>query len=180
MSEQRDTIIEAEVNGTTGSEGRAGLVLATEILPSSLPIIPLRPRPAFPNMLVPMAVSEPSQIEAVKRAMESPSRTLGLLLVRNPEEPDGPDNLYGVGVAGKIVKLIHSDDEGAQFLVNTLERFTVEELAEAGGGYFARVRYHHGTELSVNPELKAYSMAVLTALKELIQIVPGASSGSYR
>lgn len=172
MSEQHDAIIEAEINGKPAAGEAGGLILAAEVLPAGLPIIPLRPRPAFPNMLIPLVVNEPRQVQAVKRAAESPSRAIGLVLVKEPDAPDAPGNLHAVGVAGKIVKVIHADDESAQVLVNTLERFTVEEMTEAADGYFARVRYHYGTELSVNPELKAYSMAVLATLKELIQINP--------
>ena len=172
MSELHDGIIDAEFNGTPVGDESGGLVLATEVLPAGLPIVPLRPRPAFPNMLIPLAASDRHQVEAMKRAMESPSRTVGLVLVKDPDKPDSPENLHGVGVAGKIVKVLRADDDGIQFLVNTLERFAVEELTDAGGAMFARVRYQFGTELSVNPELKAYSMAVLATLKELIQINP--------
>ncbi|HEY6838626.1 MAG TPA: LON peptidase substrate-binding domain-containing protein, partial [Geobacteraceae bacterium] len=172
MSAQHDDIIEAEVNGPQVVEEQGGLVLAAEVLPAGLPIVPLRPRPAFPAMLVPLVVNDPRQMEAVKRAVDSPARAVGLVLVRDNDAPDGPDNLHRVGVAGKIVKVLHADDDSIQFLVNTLERFSVEEVSEADDGLFARVRYHYGTELSVNPELKAYSMAVLATLKELIQINP--------
>jgi ATP-dependent Lon protease len=172
MSEQHDEIIDAEFNGKSVKEKSGGLVLATEVLPAGLPIIPVRPRPAFPNMVIPIAVNDRHQVEAVKRAMESHSGAVGLVLVKEPDAPDSPNNLHKVGVAGKIVKLIHADDDSAQFLINIIERFTIEELTEPADGYFARVRYHYGTELSGNTELKAYSMAVLATLKELIQINP--------
>ncbi len=172
MSKQRDAVIEAEFNGKPVEDEPGGIVLATEVLPAGLPIVPLRPRPAFPNMLIPLAVNEPRQVHAVKRATESPSRAIGLVLVKEPEAQDGPDNLHGVGVVGKVVKVLHDEEESTQVLINTLERFTLEEVSEADGGFFSRVRYQYGTELSVNPELKAYSMAVLATLKELIQINP--------
>ena len=66
------------------TEERGSIVLATKVLPSFLPIIPLRPRPVFPNMLVPMVVSEPHQILAVRHAMENPPHVLGFV--------DGPDH----------------------------------------------------------------------------------------
>jgi len=147
-------------------------VLASEVLPVGLPIIPVRPRPAFPNMLIPMVLNDHHHVQAVKLAMESPSRTLGLVLVREPDKPDTMDNLHQFGVAGKIVKMIHADDDSAQFLINTLERFTIQEINETPGGFFAGVAYQYGTELSVNPELKAYSMAVISTLKELVQLNP--------
>ena len=49
----------------------AELVPAGEILPAGLPILPLRPRPAFPSLLMPMAANGPLQANAVKKALES-------------------------------------------------------------------------------------------------------------
>ncbi len=40
------------------------LVLAAEILPDGLPIIPVRPRPAFPGILIPMAISGRERVAA--------------------------------------------------------------------------------------------------------------------
>lgn len=172
MNQKFDDVIEAEFNGNQGSDGTGGIVLASEQLPATLSILAVRPRPVFPNMLVPLMVNDPHQIRAVKQAVESPSRTLGLVLVREADHPDSPGNLHRVGVAGKIVKVLHLDDDSAQFLINTLERFTIEELSETDDGLFAKVDYLYQPELSVNPELKAFSMAVLATLKELIQINP--------
>jgi ATP-dependent Lon protease len=169
MSEKDIEVLEAQTDDNTES---SGLVLASEVLPAGLPIIPLRPRPAFPNMLIPMSVQDPKQVLAVKRTMETPARAIGLVLVKDPEKPDGPDNLHSVGVAGKIVKMMHADDDSAQFIVNTLDRFSIRELDGNSGVLFANVSYQYGTELSVNPELKAYSMAVISTLKELVQINP--------
>ncbi|HJV36112.1 endopeptidase La [Geomonas sp.] len=169
MSEKETEVLKAEVHNEPDT---GGLVLAAEVLPATLPIIPLRPRPAFPNLLVPMVLNDPHEVEAVKRAMESPSHALGLVLAKHADLPDGPDNLNAVGVAGKIVKIIHMDDNSAQFLINTLERFTVEEVTQTGGVLYGRVSYQYEPELSVNSELKAYSMAVVSTLKELVQINP--------
>ncbi|HJV64376.1 MAG TPA: endopeptidase La [Geomonas sp.] len=169
MSEKETKVLEAEIEKQPDG---GGLVLAAEVLPASLPIIPLRPRPAFPNLLVPMVLNDPHEVETVKRAMESQTHTLGLVLAKHPDHPDGPDNLCTVGVAGKIVKVIHLDDNSAQFLINTLERFSLEEVTQTGGVLYGRANYQYQTELSVNNELKAYSMAVVSALKELVQINP--------
>lgn len=170
MSEKDIEVVEAEINGKSLQPG--SLVLASEVLPLGVPIIPIRPRPAFPNMLIPMALDDPNQIRAIKHAMESQTQAIGLVLVKDPEKPDGPDNLHAVGVVGKIVKMIHLGDDNAQFLLNTLERFRIVELHQSDGASYATVSYQYGTELSGNPELKAYSMAVVGALKELVQINP--------
>jgi ATP-dependent Lon protease len=174
MTDENNDFIEAEINGGEAEkENSSGdLVLATEILPNGLPILPLRPRPAFPSLLIPMAATGEMQIKAVKKAVESPSQALGLVMVRDLEAPDSPENLHQFGVVGKIVKVVHADDENAHFLINCLERFSIEDLKETSEGLFARAKYHFGAELSVNPELKAYSMAIIATLKELVQINP--------
>jgi len=176
MSDNFDEIPEdlnhvlAEPTETGGEEG--GLVLASDVLPAELPIVPLRPRPAFPGILLPLAINSPEGLVAFKRAMDSASHALGLVLVRDPEQADTTENLHRVGVAGRIVKVIHADEDNAHFLFNALERFTIRDLAERDEGFFARVDYRYETELSTHTELKAYSMAIISTLKELVQINP--------
>jgi len=150
----------------------AELVLAADILPNGLPIIVIRPRPAFPGLLIPLAVSGASQVDAIKQAMDTPSQAIGLVLARDPDSEDSPENLHRIGVACKIVKLIHIEDNEAQFLSNCLERFEIRQLEQKRNGFFAQVRYHYGAEFSGNQELKAYSMAIISTLKELVQINP--------
>jgi len=171
---------EQEPQDENGSDGRVvevdsmpndGLVLASDMLPVELPLIPVRPRPAFPGLLVPMALSDAAQVRTFRHAFEG-NKALGLVLVRDLEQPDGPDNLHAVGVVGRIVKVVHLDDDSAHFLINCVERFTLEAVHVNAYGLSGLVHYHVAAELSVNPELKAYSMAIISTLKELVQINP--------
>lgn len=149
-----------------------GLVVAADTLPTGLPIIPLRPRPAFPGIMIPLVLNGEAQVAALHQAMEHQVQTIGLVMVRDLDEEDGAQNLHKVGVAAKIVKVLHTEKNAAHVLVNSLERFSIEDIHEKGSSLYARVRYHFATELSVNPELRAYSMAILSTLKELVQINP--------
>ncbi len=176
MNDDKDKIIDSEINGNGQTAGEPrfadGLVLASDILPGELPILPLRPRPAFPSLLIPMVANGPLQRAAVTRALATPSQAIGLILVKHLEGEDSPGNLHRVGVVGKILKVIHQDEESIHFLVNCLERFTCDEIYVHNGGLSARVSYRYSAELSVNAELKAYSMAIIGTLKELVQINP--------
>ena len=179
MSEENDEkIIEPEVTVEQGEPGQPvdtpadGLVVAAQMLPNQLPLIPLRPRPCFPALLVPLAANGPQQMAAVRQAAESPTRAIGLVMVRDLEAEDGPENLQAVGVAAKILKILHADDDSIHVMVNCMERFSIVEVIPSRRMLAARVRYHYAPELSVNPELKAYSMAIIATLKELVQINP--------
>jgi hypothetical protein len=79
----------------------AGLVLAGETLPTSLPIIPIRPRPFFPGLHIPLEVDE-ENLSVVELAMESSTGTLGMVLVKNLQGGDNLENLHRVGVAAEM------------------------------------------------------------------------------
>jgi ATP-dependent Lon protease len=148
-----------------------GLGRASEVLPERIPILPIRPRPFFPGLPVPMEI-QGKQVALVENAMQTAAETIGLVLARNPKEEDSAANLHRVGVAAKILKAVQMDSDTVHMLVNCMERFTIEDLAEIPAGLTARVKYHHPTEFSVNPELKAYALAVISSLKDLIKLNP--------
>ena len=149
-----------------------GLVLVSELLPEEIPIFPLAVRPFFPGLPVPMELSG-DQLRLVEHAVESSNKTMGLVLVRDPEAESSPGNLHRMGVAGKIVQASQSEDhQGAHLVMNCIERFEIREVRSIPAGMVAQVEYHPAPELSVNPELKAYSMAIVATLKELIKLNP--------
>ncbi|MCZ6769590.1 MAG: endopeptidase La [Acidobacteria bacterium] len=173
MSKKKTDISEAveEESAKPQGAGETGVVLAGEVLPTSLPIMPIRPRPLFPGIHIPLAVRE-DQLSVVEWALESAGQTLGLVLVRDVEGEDSAKNLYRVGVAGKILKAIKEDQGSAHVLISCLERFTIQEVGDTPQGLLARVKYHHATELSPNQELKAYAMAIISTLRELTSLNP--------
>lgn len=147
------------------------LVLASEILPDKIPILPLRQRPFFPGLPVPIEIHG-EQLLLLQNALESSSETLGLVLVRDADGPDTPANLHRVGVAAKVLRAIQTEGETAHILVNCLQRFTIESISETDKGWMAAVTYHASAEFTVNPELKAYSMAIIATLKDLVKLSP--------
>ena len=174
--EDHDESIEYEIEVETDTEVQAipdeGLVLARDMLPSQLPIIPLRPRPAFPGVIIPLTVNGKARVNTIKQAMESDSQAIGLVMVQELDEDDSITNLQRVGVAAKILKLIHTEDESAHVLVNSLERFSIDEVRETNGIIYTDVTYFLSAVQKETPELRAYSMAIISTLKELVQINP--------
>ena len=148
-----------------------GLVLAGEMLPPSLPVLPVRPRPFFPGIHIPLQIPE-HQLEIVNWTLDSTHRTLGLLFVKNLDDEDSAENFHRVGVAAKILKAFKDEDGTAHILIGCLERFTVHDLTETDLGVFAEVEYHPAPTTPADEELKAYSMAVITALQELMKTNP--------
>jgi ATP-dependent Lon protease len=149
----------------------APLVLASELLPTRLPILPIRPRPLFPGLPIPLEIGA-EQIQGIQHALEYASKTLGIVLVRDLNGPESPENLYRVGVAAKILRVFQAEGESTNILINCVERFSIEEITKAEFGMTATVRYEPPVELPVTEELKAYAMAVVTTLKDLVKLNP--------
>ncbi len=174
--EDHDESIEYEIEVETDTDVHAipdeGLVLARDMLPSRLPIIPLRPRPAFPGVIIPLTVNGKDRVKTIKQAMETDSQAIGLVMVQELDDKDSTSNLQRVGVAAKILKLIHTEDDSAHVLVNSLERFSIDDVLEIDDIIYTDVTYFLSTVYSENPELRAYSMAIISTLKELVQINP--------
>ncbi len=152
-------------------EDNTGLVIASEVLPEYLPVLPLRSRPVFPGMPVPIEVRG-EQIATIDHALKASGETLALVLLRDVKGPDSPENLYQVGVVGKVLKTIPADEHSAHVIVNCLQRLTVVEANKPQNLIMAKVDYHFEPEIVVNEELKAYSMAIISTLKELVSLNP--------
>jgi len=161
-------IVDHPVNNEVEKEG---LVIATEVLPEQLPVLPLRLRPCFPGVPVPIEVTG-EQRSAVEYALKSSGETLALVMVKDPKEPDSPENLHQVGVVAKVLKAVQADETTTHFIVNCLQRISIIDVKKVQSILIAHVKHHYTPELSVNEELKAYSMAIVSTLKELVTLNP--------
>ena len=83
--------------------------LLTQI-PSELGILPIKNTVIYPHMIVPLIVETPKSIELVDDVMNS-NRILALVSQKHPEtEHTSPDDLYSVGTAASILKIIRLND----------------------------------------------------------------------
>ena len=162
---------ELETEKLVPEEQSAPLVLASEMLPAHLPILSIRPRPLFPGFPIPLEVGS-EQLPAIQHALEYSAKTLGVVLLRDVNAAESPESLYRVGVAAKILRVFHGEGEGTSILVNCVERFTIEEFSKADFGLTATVKYEVPVEVPITEELRAYAMAVITTLRDLVKLNP--------
>lgn len=155
------------------------LVLAREILPDRLPIIPITSRPLFPKMIVPMLIDDSKGRRVVADVLQTQSKFVGIVLAKQHENrPESgivkSSDLYSVGVVAEIVRVNQpsSPEAPMQVMFGALERFVVEKIIAEEPVILAKVKYLVETEMSVNEELKAYSVSIITCIKELIKLSP--------
>ena len=91
-------------------------------IPEVLPVLPLRDIVIFPFMIVPLYVSRDRSIKAVDQALAE-NRMILLAAQRKQDEDDpGPDDIYPVGTAALIMRMLKLPDGRIRVLVQGLSR----------------------------------------------------------
>ena len=143
-------------------------------IPEELPILPLRNTVAFPYIVMPLAVGIPRSVRLIEDA-DKGDRMIGLVAMRDPSiEVPSAEEVYQVGTAAIIHRVMRSDDGTLTVFIQGLERFRVVEWVVAEPYLRARVQLEPDiVENSVVEEaLRRNLLDVSTRLAELIPQFP--------
>src|SRR6266536_2969031 len=114
-------------------------------IPGELPLLPLRDIVIYPFMIVPLFVSREKSIRAVDEALgENRMILLASQKDLDKEEPTS-DDLYKVGTAAVIMRMLKLPDGRIRILVQGLARADIESVDTTGE--YIRARLH------VTPEI---------------------------
>ncbi len=168
-------LVRDEQHSESTQEQRAGsgnsIAVPTDLLPTTLHLLPLSERPFFPAQALPLLLNEDPWLPTVEAAATTEQRVVGLLLARadNPDQAK-PEDFFPVGTVVRMHQLARGDDR-LQFIAQGLKRFRIVRWLSTTSPYLVQVDYLD--EHFVNDqELRAYSLAVLNTLKELIPLNP--------
>ncbi|AXA68390.1 endopeptidase La [Pseudomonas oryzihabitans] len=154
--------------------GQTGLVLPGQNLPDKLYVIPIHNRPFFPAQVLPVIVNEEPWAETLELVAKTDHHCLALFYMeQQPGDAEGfdPDQLPQHGT---LVRIHHAtrQDGKLQFVAQGLSRVRIR-------GWLRRQRPPYLVEvehLRLNPdpsdEVKAYGMALINAIKELLPLNP--------
>jgi ATP-dependent Lon protease len=140
-------------------------------LPAALPVLPLKGTVTYPDTVTPLAVGQERSIKLVNDVL-SGERMLAMVASRDPEndEPE-PDDLYDVGVAGVVARMLKVPDGTIRILVQGAQRIRIGEYIAEQPYLVARI-----TELPdiVEPsaELDALARNVQNTFTEIIEEIP--------
>ena len=140
-------------------------------LPSALPVLPLKEMVAYPDTLTPLAVGQERSVKLIDDVL-SGERTLVLVASRDPEiEEPGPDQLYDVGVAGVVARMLKVPDGTIRILVQATERVRLGEFIAERPYLVARIE-QLPDEVEPSPELEALTRNVQRTFSEIIEQIP--------
>lgn len=147
----------------------------TQELPSQVFIVPLTRRPFFPGMAAPLVIEPGHYYEVLKNVAKSNHKCMGLFLTKQEDVniyKVGYSDLYQVGVLARILRIIPMEQGGAQVVLNMERRISIKKQAKSTKFLKADVSYHEDASAKMSKELKAYSISIITTIKELLKLNP--------
>ncbi|HEY2072505.1 MAG TPA: endopeptidase La, partial [Gaiellaceae bacterium] len=160
----------SEIVAISVEEQRLAEELADE-LPRTLPILPLKDTVVFPASMTPLAIGQDRSIALVDDVLGD-DRLLALVAVENDDaEAPGWDDVYRVGTAAIVHKMIRVPDGTLRVLVQGLRRVRVERQVQ-DDPYLVAELSEQPDVVEESKEVEALTRNVQTLFGRIIGLVP--------
>ena len=139
-------------------------------LPDVLPVLPLKDSIVFPYIIVPLSVSREQGVQAVDHAL-SENRMILLVGQQNHAADDpAPQDLYTIGTAAVIMRMLKLPDGRIRILVQGISRARIEHISQTEPFPQAKITPH---ELPDEEEPTLESQALIRSVKENLERAAG-------
>ncbi len=142
-------------------------------IPEELPILPLRGVVVYPLMVVPLTVGQARSVRLIDDVAVG-DRRVGLVASKEAEiDEPGPDEVYQVGTAAIIHRLIKAPDGTMRIIVQGVERIRIDEwIAEEP---YLKARVSQADDITPEEddvEAEALVRNVVDLFSRLVALVP--------
>lgn len=141
----------------------------SELLPETLPILPLRNTVLFPGVVIPITAGRDKSIRLIKDANNG-SKVIGVVSQKD-EETENPDvkDINTLGTVAKILRVLQMPDGNTTVIIQGKKRFEIAEVLTKDPYITATVR--ETKEERPSPEDGEF-LAIIESIKELsLQII---------
>ncbi|MFK8043232.1 endopeptidase La [Congregibacter sp.] len=149
--------------------------VADDVLPDSLYLIPVPQRPFFPGQVQPVGMDPEQWSGTIKAVMDKSNGVVGLAYV-DPSQLSGaepqPKNFPEIGCVVRLHRPPMAAENPGQFLAQGVRRFRIVRWLSDKAPYRVQVEYPRSQGDRDSDDVKAYAMAVLQAVKELLPLNP--------
>ena len=141
------------------------------IIPDELPVLPLRGTVLYPDLILPIMVGRKKSVKLIDDAMDS-DRIIGVITQKRSEIEDPKEtDLYSVGVAALILRMIRELDGSQRVIVQGVSRMKVKEYFQREPYYKAKVEViDEGLVQGV--EIDALMMNLKNLFQRAVELAP--------
>jgi ATP-dependent Lon protease len=144
--------------------------------PDQLYVLPRTGIPFFPGMLTLIAIEKGPFYEILKLIHATDHRCIALFLTKDKDaniNEVGVKDLNKVGVVARILHQYRTEDERVVHVKLQIEKRITLEKQVKDKHLCVQVKYHEDTPSEeLSRELKAYSISIITTIKELLKLNP--------
>ncbi|MDH3879744.1 MAG: endopeptidase La, partial [Desulfobacterales bacterium] len=172
MSEQ-DQAVDADAI-IPGEESQAQApAVADDVLPDTLYLMPIPNRPFFPGQVQPVAINPQEWDSTLDAVAQAGNGLIGLSYV-DQVDPGGiePRQFPEIGCAVRLHRAPMTADQAGHFLAQGVKRFRIVRWLSNKPPYLVQVEYPRSQGDRDSDEIKAYAMALIKEIKELLPLNP--------
>ncbi len=138
------------------------------VIPDVLPVLPIRDMVVFPGTVVPLTIRREASLKLLDTSLPE-SKIIGLVTQRDGAKDDPtPEDLYGVGTAVTVLKLLRQPDETVLIVVQAQQRIAVDRFILTHPFLKAEVRV---LESSSPPESKQWEAEIKNLRENAMRII---------
>ncbi len=166
-------IVQEEQDSRPGT----GLALPEETLPDKLYLLPATNRPFFPAQVQPVLFNREPWSDTLGRVSHTDHKTLGICYLEGFDHQQAASatdlsaHFPEIGCAVKVHKLVQ-EDHHLQFIAAGMRRFRILHWIRREPPYLVQVQYLPTPTSAHSDEVKAYAMALIDCIKELLPLNP--------
>jgi len=140
-------------------------------VPDTLPILPIRDTVLYPKMILPLMVNQERLIRLIDAALLS-NRLIGIVAVKKKEvEEVTPEDLYSVGCAAHILKMLKMPNNGMRLLIQGTQRIRLTEFVQREPYIVSRVVAMVDQE-EKSTEIEALVVSVKGIFQKVVEMAP--------
>ncbi|SHG93601.1 endopeptidase La [Ferrimonas marina] len=142
--------------------------------PDALPIMPLQNRPFFPAQVMPVAVKGGAWQATLEAVEQSSHKMMVLFHTLQEDAAEGQldlDKLAKTGCVVRVHQINKTEDGQYQFVAEGVERAQILRWLNHSQPYMAELSYPI-EEHPESKEVKAYAIALISTLRELVPLNP--------
>lgn len=148
-----------------------------EAIPEEIAILTIKNTVLFPGVVIPITVSRDKSIKLVRENYKK-NRIIGVVSQKDAsvEEP-GFDDLYRIGTAAYIIKILQLPDGNTTVIIQGKKRFEIQEITKTEPYFMARVRaFDSAAKMKKDKKFDALISTIKDLAIQIVKLSPNVPS----
>jgi ATP-dependent Lon protease len=141
------------------------------IIPSEMPILPVREIVLYPFMIIPLFIEREKSLKAVDKTLSTKDRMIFLTTQKDPtKDLPGQDDINEVGTIAIILRLLRMPDQKTRILVQGIRRGKIKRFIQEEPTFIGEIEVKEENEPLSNLEIEALMRNVKANFEKCVSL----------